>query len=156
MNRLSNLEVRNIHSNNLRKILRQGANFQLEQDVFEDAAGCLDPNRFSDRLDWHHDGDRLVLGDFMKIDVQDFAGKRMVLNFLHQGEVLAFLRSVNNQIHEKILGNGVMDERLDVLDLDLKTLRLVEASVDHGGNPAGGAEFFGTSTPGKRARIGGQ
>ena len=83
----------------------------------------------------------------MKVDMEDFAGKRVMLNFLHQREVLAFLRSVHHQVNEKVLGYGVMNQGLDILDLDLKTLRLIEAAVDYGGNPAGGAEFLGASTP---------
>ena len=87
------------------------------------------PNSFPNRF-------RFVFSDFMEINVKNLAGKRMMLDFLHQREVFAFLRSVNDQVNEKILGDGVVNEGLDVLDLDLKTLRLVEAAVDYGRNPA--------------------
>ena len=39
---------------------------------------------FADAFNRHHDGDLLVFGHFMQINMQHLAGQNVVLDFLHQ------------------------------------------------------------------------
>ncbi len=92
-----------------RQILGQGADFQLEQDVFQRAAAGLDAHGLADGFHRHHDGDLFVLGDFVQIDVEHLVGQDVVLDFLHQRQALGLgiaLRRTGPAAHSRSARRG--------------------------------------------------
>ena len=139
MNGLADRKLSDINQNLLRQILRQRADLEFENDVFENAAASFDADRFAGGFNGHHDGYQFVFGDFMKINVQHFSGQRVMLDFLNEREALLL---VHVQIHENVLGEGLIDEighfapdKLEIFGLGLTT-------VDGGRDATCITEFF--------------
>ena len=144
------LRWRDIHGDHLGQILGQAAHLDLEQHVFEHAAVGLDALGFADGFDRHHDGDLLVLGDFVEIHMQHLAAERMVLDFLHQGQPLGPGIVLDRQVHQEVFGDGMVNQVFHFLGVDLEVLRLGLPAVNDGRNAAGGAQFFGPGAPAQR------
>ena len=111
--------------------------------MFESAAAGLDAEGFADCLDGHQDSHLFVLGDFVKINVEDLVGQDMVLNVLDQRQPLGLGIAGHREVHQNNLGSGPMDRRFDVLKFDFQPLRRVVASVNHGRHAARRAQFAG-------------
>ena len=151
MNGLANLEVADIHRDQLRQIFGQPAHLDLEQHVLQHAAVGLHALGFADGLDRHQDGDLLVLGHLVEIDVQHLAGQGMVLDFLHQRQALGPGIVLDRQVHQEVLGNGMVNEVFHFLGVDFEVLRLGLPAIDDGRNAAAGAERFGPGPPAQDA-----
>ena len=109
------------------------------------------PVGFADGFDRHHDGDLLVLGDFVKIDMQHLAAQRMMLDFLHQRQALGPGIVLDRQVHQQVFGDGMVDEVFHFLGVDFQVLRLGLAAVNDGRDAPGGAQFLGPAAPRQRA-----
>ena len=134
-----------------RQILGQAAHLDLEQNVLQHAALGLHALGLADGLDRHQDGHLLVLGHFVEIHVQHLAGEGMVLDFLHQGQPLGPGVVLDRQVHQEVLGNGMVNQVFHLLGVDLQVLRLGLPAIDDGRNAAGGAERFGPGPPAQHA-----
>ena len=110
VNGLANLEMANVHRQRLRQILGQGAHLELEQHVLQRAAVGLDAFSFAGRLERHQHGDLFVFGHLVEINVQHLAREGMVLDFLHQRQPLGPGIILDRQVHQEILGDGMVDE----------------------------------------------
>ena len=84
--------------------------------------------------------------------MQHLAAERMVLDLLHQGQALGAASSLIGQVHQQIFRNGMVDQVLHLLGVDLEILRLGLAAVNDGGNAAGRAKFLGSSARGPAVR----
>ena len=123
VNGLANLEVADVHGDDLRQILGQGAHPDLEQHVLQHTAVGLDALGFADGLDRHHDGHLLVLGHFVEIHVQHLTGEGMVLDFLHQCQPLGPGVVLDRQVHQQVFGDRMVDEVFHFLGVDFEVLR---------------------------------
>ena len=109
VNGLADFEAGHVHDNLFRQILRQAADLELEQNVFEHAAAGLHAGGFAGGFHRHLDGDFFVFGDFMKIHMQHLAVERMMLDFLHQREALGAGVVFDGQIHQQVFRDGMVD-----------------------------------------------
>src|SRR5581483_942130 len=66
VNRAIQFELADVDDDLFGQILGEGADFELEQDVFENAAAVLNTGSFAFGFDWHHDHDLLVFGNLWK------------------------------------------------------------------------------------------
>ena len=119
--------------------------------MLEHAASGLDPGRFTRRFHRDSHGNLLVLGDLMKIDVQNLPGERVVLHFLHQDQPGRVGVSFDCQINQDGLGNGVMNQIFDLLEPDLEVLRLGSTPVNDGRDASTGAQFSDAAAFGQGA-----
>jgi len=85
-----------------------------------------------------------------------FAGERVVLDLLHQGQAFGLGVLVHRQIDQQVLRGRVMDEILEGLAIHFEVLRFGFAAVDDGRNPAPLAKLLGSASAAQRARIRGQ
>jgi hypothetical protein len=85
--------------------------------------------------------------------VQNFTGKVVVLNFLHQSEALGPAIFGHGEIHEQIFRNGMMDQVFDIAERDLKILRRTIASINNRRNAAIASYLFQTRPPDLRSGI---
>ena len=122
----------------LRQIFGQAAHLDLEQHVLQHAAVGLHALGFADGLDRHQDGDLLVLGHFVEIDVQHLAGERMVLDFLHQRQPLGPGIVLDRQVHQEVLGDRMVDQVFHFLGVDFEVLRRGLPAINDGRNAAAG------------------
>ena len=90
----------------------QRADLDLVQNVLEHATTGFDTHRLTRGFDRHHDGDFFGGGNFVEVHMQHLAAERMMLNFLHQGEVLGL---VHGEIHQNVLRSGMVDEVVEFL-----------------------------------------
>ena len=133
------------------QVLRQSAGFDLEQHVFQHAAISLHTLGFADGFDWHHDGDLLVLGDFVKIHMQHFPAQGMMLDFLHERQPLGPRVFFDREVNQEVFRGGVMDQIPELLRADLDVLRLGLASINHCRDAPGLTEFLGSGASAERA-----
>ena len=151
MNGLADLEVAYVHGDHLRQIFRQRAHLDLEQHVLQHAAFGLDALGFAGGLDRHQDGDFLVFGDFVEINVQHFAGEGIVLDFLHQRQPLGPGIVLDHQVHQEVLGDRMVDQVFHFLGVDLEVLRRGLPAINDGRDATAGSERFGPGAPAQDA-----
>ena len=141
-----------IDADHFGQIFWQSSNANLEQDVFEHAAAGLDPLGFTDGFDRNHDGDFLIFGDFVEIDVQDLATQRVMLHFLDQGEPFRPCIVLDLEVHQQVFGDRMVDEVFHFFGDDFELLGLSLTAIDDGGDAAGSAQLLGPSPPRQRPR----
>ena len=90
--------------------------------MLEHAALGLDALGFADGFNRHHDGDLLVFGDLVEINVEHLAGQGMVLDFLDQRQPLGPGIVLDRQVHQEILGDRMVNQVLHFLGLDFEVL----------------------------------
>ncbi len=76
----------------------------LEENVLQHAAACLDADCFADGLNGHVDGHHFVFGHFMKVHVENVAFERMMLNILNQRQALGARIILHCKINEHVFG----------------------------------------------------
>ena len=150
---LAEFEAGDVHDDLLRQILGQGADFELEQDVFEHAAAGFHAGGFADGFHRHLDGDFFVFGDFMEIHVQHLAVERVVLDFLHEREAFGARVVLDGQIHEQVFRGGMVDQIAEFLRADFEVLRLGLAAINDRRHAAGAAQLLHFAPSHLRARI---
>ena len=150
---LAEFEMAHVHDNLFRQIFGQGADFELEQDVFEHAAAVLDAGGFADGFQWHMDDDLFIFGDLVEIHMQHLAVERVVLDILHEREAFGARVAFHGQIHEHVFGDGMVDQILEFLRADFEVLRPGLAAINDGGHPARTAQLFHSAPAHLRARI---
>ena len=92
--------------------------------MLEHAAADLHAHGFADGFHRHQDGDLLVFGNFVEIHVEHLAGERMMLDFLDQGEAFGAGVVLDRQVHQQVLGDGMVDQVLHLLGADFEVLGL--------------------------------
>ena len=138
---LAEFQAGDVHDDLFRQILGQGADFELEQDVFEHAAAVFHAGGLANGFHRHLDGDLLVFGDFVEIHVQHLAVERIVLDFLHEREAFGARVVFDGQIHEQVFGGGMVDQIAEFLRADFEVLRLGLAAVNDRRHAAGAAQL---------------
>ena len=83
VNRLADLQMRDVHGNDLGQVFGQSTHLDLEQYVGQYPAVGLHAFGFAGSLQRHPDGDLLIISDLVEIDMQDLARQGIVLHFLH-------------------------------------------------------------------------
>ena len=151
MDGLADLQVGDIGEDGFGQILGKGPDLDLEQDVLKHAAIGLNTLGLADGFDGHHDGDLLVLGNFVKINVQHLARERVMLNFLHQRQPLGTGIILDLQVHQQVLGERMVNEVFHLLGLDLEVLGRGLPTVNDCGYAAGSAEGLGPRAACQRA-----
>jgi hypothetical protein len=146
-------KMAHVHDNLLRQILRQAADLELEQDVFEHAAAVFHAGGLANGFQWHIDGDSFVFGHLVEIHVQHLAVERVVLDFLHQREAPGARVAFHGQIHEQIFRGGTVDQILEFLRADFEVLRLGLTAINDGGHTAQAAQLFHFAPAHLRAGI---
>ena len=73
VNGLADFQRGDVNEDLLRQIFRQAADFELEQNVFQNAAAVFHAGGFAGGFHRHLHGDFFVFGDFMEIHMQHFA-----------------------------------------------------------------------------------
>src|SRR5437016_5056011 len=73
VNRLADFKMGNINVNGFGQIPGKGADLDLEEHVFEDAAAGFHARSFTDSLDGNVDCDFFVFGHFVQIDMEGVA-----------------------------------------------------------------------------------
>ena len=119
--------------------------------MLQHAALGLHALGLADGFDRHQDGYLLVLGHFVEINVQHLAGEGMVLDFLHQGQSLGPGIVLDGQVHQEVLGDGMVNQVFHFLGVDFQVLRLGLPAIDDGRDAPGGAERFGPGPPAQDA-----
>ena len=150
VNRIPNVEGRNVDADDVRKIPRQTFDGEGAQALLQQAAHVLDAVRHPLWLERHIGFDYFVLRNGVKVDVKDGASERRVLDFLDQGQ-LCFPGDF--QFHQNVFTGSVAEERVDVALGNLERFRFVFRSVHHRGHGAGGFEFPNGRTPESCSRF---
>ncbi len=87
----------------------------------------------------------------MKIHVQHLAAQGVVLDFLHQGEALGAGVVLDGEIHQQVFRNGMVDQVLHFLGVDLQVLGRLLAAINDSGDAPGVAQFLDSAPARLRA-----
>ncbi len=133
MDGVAHFEGADIDLDDFGKILREAANGDAANALFEQAAEILDAVCFANGLN------RDISGDFfrhryrLEVHMQDLMAERVALHFLDQGELAGFVRAVLNfQINEDVFSDGVGEEDFQFAVRNFEICRCGVMTVDDG------------------------
>ena len=82
--------------------------------------------------------------------MQDLPAQGVVLDFLHQREPLRTRVIFHLEIHQQVLGDGMVDEVFHFFGLELEVLGLGLTAIDHGRDAPCGAQSLRAGAPAQR------
>ena len=134
------------------KSLGRARTFNLNRTCSSVPPPVLTPRASPTLSTGHGEGDFLVFGDFVQINVEQLVGQDVVLDFLDDGQAVGLGVALDGEVEQDVFGGGAVDDIADVLEIDFQVLGLVELPVNDGGNATGGAQGFGTGPPAQSPR----
>ena len=146
VNRVANIEMGNVHRDDIGQIARQTFDLERAKILLEQAAESLDALGDASRLERNIGLDHFVHRDGMKIDVQNIAAERRMLHFLHEREATGLL-AIDLELNENVFTGGMTEQERNVALRDLQRLGLGLAAVDDRRHSALGLDFADCGPP---------
>ena len=139
MQRVANLQLRDVHNHVLGDLHRQAAQLHLIEQVFQDSVIALHTHRGTLDLDGHLDDDQLGQRNVLKIDVEQIQLNRMKLDLLDQRlEGLSVLASNGDVDHA--VARTCVQELPKLVTVRCHGHRLSIVPVKHARHPTQGAQ----------------
>ena len=118
MNRIANIEMRDVDRDDIGQIARQAFDLERAQRLFEQAAKRFHTFRCAGRFERYVSLDHFVHRNSVEIHMQNIATERSVLHFLDKGETSGLL-AINLEFDENVLAGGVAEHERNIAPGDL-------------------------------------